>query len=174
MEYSEADSSQQIFQLNKLQEAAKDITEKKSEIAQIEEAIAKTYNDQSEVTRKENNILYESQSDQETSLTRLEQSLKRLKIAIENWRRDYLLLATEDGTITFFGKRSASNVYQQNQEILYIIPPQNGDAYIGNLRVPLDQSGRIEEGQSVYLKFDEFPFKKFGYIEGKVKRKVNF
>ena len=118
--------------------------------------------------------MYESQSDQETSLTRLEQSLKRLKIAIENWRRDYLLLATEDGTITFFGKRSASNVYQQNQEILYIIPPQNGDAYIGNLRVPLDQSGRIEEGQSVYLKFDEFPFKKFGYIEGKVKRKVNF
>jgi hypothetical protein len=45
-----------------------------------------------------------------------------------------------------------------------------GDAVIGRVTMPEQNSGKVKIGQRVYIRLDGFPFQEFGTIERRVKQ----
>ena len=47
------------------------------------------------------------------------------------------------------------------------ISPQN-EKFIGKISLPVSSSGKVETGQKVIIKLDNFPYYEFGSLEGKI------
>ena len=167
-EYSKADSIEQRFYENELYDVSQDVKDKKKEIAVIQQEISSSYLGQSEITIKELEVQYESESSEKQTLESLIQSLQLLQSSIENWKTKNLIHAPISGKVTFFGQDLQSKVFQANQEILYIITKQEEEKYIGNIRLPILKTVKQKEGQEVRLKFDRYPFREWGYVVGKI------
>lgn len=166
--YSKADSAEQRYYENELIDAAQRVKDKKMEIASIQQEIAESYSGQSDITREEYQVQYETKSSEKETLESLIQSLRLLQSSINNWKTKNLIRAPIGGKVTFFGQDLQNKVFQQNQEILSIIPNQEEEKYVGNIRLPILKTVKLKEGQEVRLKFDRYPFRQWGYVVGKV------
>jgi multidrug efflux pump subunit AcrA (membrane-fusion protein) len=167
-EYSKADSTEQRYYENELIDAAQRVKDKKMEIASVQQEISESYSNQSGITMEEYNVQYETKSSEKQTLSSLIQSLQLLQSSIENWKTKNLIRAPISGKVTFFGQDLQNKVYQTNQEILSIIPKQEEEKYVGNIRLPILKTVKLKEGQEVRLKFDRFPFREWGYVVGKI------
>lgn len=168
VEYSEADSTEQRYVESELLRASESISSKQGEIAAIQQEIANSYVNQRDLTREEIKVQYLSKSSEKQTLESLIQSLQLLQSSIENWKTRNLLRAPISGRVTFFGQDLQSKVFQTNQEILSIIPKQEEEKYVGNIRLPILKTVKLKEGQEVHLKFDRYPFREWGYVVGKI------
>lgn len=171
-EYSKADSTEQRYYENELIEASQRVKDKKMEIAQIEQEIAFNYSNQSNVTIEQYNVQYETKSSAKETLESLQESLKILQSSINDWKIRNLIRAPISGKVTFFGQNLQNRVFDKNQEILFIIPNQEEDVYVGNIRLPILKTVKLAEGQEVRLKFDRYPFRDWGYVVGKVGKMI--
>ncbi|PIF32523.1 HlyD family secretion protein [Flavobacterium sp. 9] len=102
-----------------------------------------------------------------TTLSSLFQALDELKKSIHVWKQNYLFVATYDGTFRF------QNSWKENQliktgDLFATILPENQGEYLGNLKVPLQNSGKIQINQKVLIKLDNFPYQEYGMLEGRV------
>jgi multidrug efflux pump subunit AcrA (membrane-fusion protein) len=102
-----------------------------------------------------------------TDLSSLFQALDELKKNIHIWKQNYLFVATYDGTFRF------QNAWKENQlirtgDLFATILPENQGQYLGNLKVPLQNSGKIQQNQKVLIKLDNFLYQEYGVLEGKV------
>lgn len=102
-----------------------------------------------------------------TNLSSLFQALDELKKSIHIWKQNYLFTATYDGTFRF------QNSWKENQliktgDLFATILPENQGEYIGNLKVPLQNSGKIQDNQKVLIKLDNFPYQEYGMLEGRI------
>ena len=168
LEYSIADSMAQKFLRPVLQNASQAKINKQKEIAAIQEEIAKSYLEQSGITKEELQVQYESSSVEKETLENLIQNLQLLQSAIDIWKKKNLIRAPISGEITFFGQDLQSRVYQPNQEILSIIPNQESEQYVGIIRLPILKTVKLKTGQKVRLKFDRYPFQEWGFVVGEI------
>lgn len=171
-QYSKADSTEQRFYENEVIGAAQRVKDKKMEIVRIQQEISYNTSNQSNVTFEEYNVQYETKSSEKETLGSLQESLKVLQSAIKDWQIRNLIRAPIAGTVTFFGQALKNKVFQPNQEILSIIPNQEAEQYIGNIRLPILKTVKMEKGQEVRLKFDRYPFRDWGYVVGKVGKMI--
>lgn len=104
---------------------------------------------------------------QKTLLKNLVQSFNQLKIAIKNWKLQYLLQSDIQGKATFLNYWSENQTVQQNDLIFTVIPAKNSD-YIAKLKTPAQNSGKIRIGQQVHVQLKNYPETEFGVLEGKV------
>jgi HlyD family secretion protein len=87
---------------------------------------------------------------------------------IKNWEQAFLFLAPMDGTITF------TKFWQKNQNItagetLATIVPNvdagNVPVVVGKIRLSPVGAGKVKIGQSVNVKFDNFPYMEYGMVK---------
>lgn len=102
-----------------------------------------------------------------TTLTSLFQALDELKKSIHIWKQNYLFVATYDGIFRF------QNSWKENQliktgDLFATILPENQGQYLGNLKVPLQNSGKIQINQKVLIKLNNFPYQEYGMLEGRI------
>lgn len=102
-----------------------------------------------------------------TNLSSLFQALDEVKKSIHVWKQNYLFTATYDGTFRF------QNSWKENQliktgDLFATILPENQGEYLANLKVPLQNSGKIQNNQKVLIKLDNFPFQEYGMLEGRI------
>jgi HlyD family secretion protein len=94
------------------------------------------------------------------------QSLQTLKSLVDEWKRNYIVSASEKGKVVF------TIPLQENQHIIngkilgYINP--NGSYYFVEMNLPQKNFGKVFIGQKVQLRFDAYPHNEFGYIKGKI------
>lgn len=99
--------------------------------------------------------------------TQLNSQITQLITDIQTWEINYVLMAPIDGKITF------SNYWTENQnvtggeEIFSVIPDDSGNL-IGKVSLPIARSGKVQVGQKVNIRFDNFPDNEFGTIRGHV------
>jgi hypothetical protein len=55
--------------------------------------------------------------------------------------------------------------------VMAIVPP-NGSGIVGMVELPLAISGKVREGQRVVMKFDSYPYDRFGFVQGQVQSKA--
>ncbi len=102
-----------------------------------------------------------------TNLSSLYQSLDELKKSIKIWEQNYVLTASYFGVIKFQNSWKENQLIKTGDLFATIIPTQKTE-FSGSLQVPVQNTGKIKNGQKVLLKLDNYPFEEFGMLEGKI------
>lgn len=98
------------------------------------------------------------------------QAFYQLKNAVKEWELKYLLSSSTNGIINFLQLWSKNQPVEAGQ-ILFSIIPKDQNGYIGKLKAPVLNSGKIKPGQKVNIKLLNYPQKEFGIIKGIIIKK---
>ena len=92
---------------------------------------------------------------------------EELKAAIKEWEEKYVLTASRQGRVVYSNFWANQSAVKEREEIFSIIP-ENQNTVVGQMRVPVENSGKIKVGQSVDIYLSNYPEKEFGKLRGKV------
>jgi multidrug resistance efflux pump len=99
----------------------------------------------------------------------LQEDVRRLKAAIEDWKKNYLVIAPIAGQITWSKIWKAHQTVAMNEELLALVPDATTQNIVGKATAPVAQSGKIQVGTPVFIRLDQYPAITFGQLEGKIK-----
>jgi hypothetical protein len=71
------------------------------------------------------------------------------------------------GKLDFMNFLKNEDFIQAGQELFTVVPNEN--EIIGQMFLPEQGAGKAKQGQDVIIKLDNYPFKEFGSVKGKVK-----
>lgn len=94
------------------------------------------------------------------------QSLKTLNSELVLWYNKYIITSSTPGRISFPIAVQQNQIVKLNQEIAFIIP--ENPSYIGEMRVPQSNLGKVSIGQKVFIKLAGYPYEEFGALLGTV------
>ena len=94
------------------------------------------------------------------------QSLNTLQSATDAWKTKYVLTAPVAGRVFYVGTLQENQAVATNQELVYVAPPSTD--YFGELRIPQQNAGKVQVGQSVLVKFAGYPYQEFGAVRGRI------
>lgn len=119
---------------------------------------ASVNNKKREIIELENNTLLQKES--------FIQSLNVLKSAIEQWKSRYVLIAPLDGRINLNTSVQEKQFFRSGTEVLFV-STQN-KSYLGEIKIPQINSGKVKVDQKVLIKLQGFPFEEYGALTGKI------
>jgi len=129
-------------------------------ISQLKEAISNAEKNSrgTEIKRtKENIVLYKN----------LLQSYNQLRESIKSWELRYILQSKLNGKVSFLNYWNKNQLVNQGDLVFSIIPIANS-SYIARLKAPIQNSGKIKEGQLVNIKLQNYPESEFGILKGSI------
>jgi multidrug resistance efflux pump len=151
---------------------------------QIEANEAAFINNEMQIQQHEAQIsdLTQGKSDNlNTKNTTLQEDIRRLKAAIEEWKQTYLVIAPIAGTTTFAKIWSPQQSIGTGEEVLTIVPTPPSDFLgtgqylaqndIKNKKIikatlPLANSAKVKIGLKSNIKFEAYPYQEYGVIQG--------
>lgn len=95
-----------------------------------------------------------------------QQAVFQLKSQIDDWKNNFLFVATENGVLNFTSFLQANQLVKAGNVLAYIIPGHN-EIYAETL-VPQGNFGKVAKGQKVLLKLDAYPWQEYGTLIGTV------
>ncbi|RNL69980.1 HlyD family efflux transporter periplasmic adaptor subunit [Sinomicrobium pectinilyticum] len=97
----------------------------------------------------------------------LEGGLETLKNEIHNWELAYVLKSPMKGKVSMFDIR---HKYQNVKagDIVFTIVPEVTDSLIGQMTMPVQNSGKVKVGQKVIIKLDNYPYEEWGSLSGEI------
>ncbi|MBO0932609.1 HlyD family secretion protein [Fibrella aquatilis] len=95
------------------------------------------------------------------------QALNTLQSAVDAWKLKYVLTAPVGGKLIFVGVVQENQAIALNQELFYVAPPNT--SYVGELHIPQHNAGKVEEGQTVLIRFAGYPYQEYGAVRGRIK-----
>ena len=100
--------------------------------------------------------------------TALVGTLNQLRVATQQWEERYVLTAPRAGQVSFSDFWSEQQFVEAGQTVMRIVPPTNEQigSIIGQLRVPVQNSGKLSEGQRVEVYLDNYPYAEYGALTG--------
>lgn len=96
------------------------------------------------------------------------QSFYQLKKVIKDWELAYTLKSSVSGVVTFL------QVWNENQTIsvgdnVFSVIPDAKNTFIGKVKAPALNSGKIKVGQRVNIRLANYPDREFGVLKGEIK-----
>ncbi|MCA1920003.1 MAG: HlyD family secretion protein [Flavobacterium piscis] len=95
------------------------------------------------------------------------QAFYQLKKVIKDWELAYVLKSSVNGKVSFLQIWTANQTISSGETIFSIIPNVE-KGYVGKLRAPALNSGKIKEGQEVNIRLTNFPDSQFGLLTGRI------
>lgn len=95
------------------------------------------------------------------------QALSTLQSAVDEWERTYVVRAPSQGRVYFPLPLQQNQQVAIGQELFYVAP--GNTAYLGQLRIPQQNAGKVRVGQPVLIRFNGYPYQEFGLVRGTVK-----
>ncbi|MBL0736054.1 HlyD family efflux transporter periplasmic adaptor subunit [Flavobacterium sp. GN10] len=92
----------------------------------------------------------------------------QLKKAIRDWELNYILRSSIDGKVSFLQLWAENQTVDAGENVFAIIP-SNEKGYIGKVKAPAQNSGKIKVGQIVNIRLANYPDREFGIIKGIIK-----
>ncbi len=96
----------------------------------------------------------------------LRSRLNKLRGEIDLWESDFVLRAPGDGQVAFYDFWSDQQYVTAGRQVFLIVPETT--RLIGRLPVSPGGAGKIKTGQAVRIRLDDFPYKEFGIVSGRV------
>lgn len=96
------------------------------------------------------------------------QAFFQLKKAIKDWELNYVLRSSIDGKVSFLQLWSKNQTVTAGDNVFAVIPT-NDRGYIGKVKAPAQNSGKIKIGQMVNIRLANYPDREFGIIKGVIK-----
>ncbi|KRD11117.1 hemolysin D [Flavobacterium sp. Root901] len=95
------------------------------------------------------------------------QSFYQLKKVIKDWELAYALKSSISGKVTFLQVWTENQTINSGDNVFSIIPDaKNG--FIGKVKAPALNSGKIKAGQRVNIRLANFPDREFGVLKGRI------
>ncbi len=82
------------------------------------------------------------------------------------WEDKYVLKAPMDGKVQFL-KFWVENEFVQGGEPIFTIVPLHNNV-LGQMNLPIQGAGKVEAGQEVIIKLEDYPYMEYGSIKGVV------
>ena len=95
------------------------------------------------------------------------QAFYQLKKSIKDWELNYVLRSSIDGKVSFLQLWAANQTVNAGDNVFAIIPT-NENGYIGKVKAPAQNSGKIKMGQTVNIRLANYPDREFGIIKGEI------
>lgn len=96
------------------------------------------------------------------------QSFYQLKKAIRDWELSYVLKSSIDGTVSFMQIWVENQTINSGENVFAILPNEKG-TFVGKVKAPAQNAGKIKENQWVNIRLSNFPDREFGILKGKIK-----
>ena len=96
------------------------------------------------------------------------QSFYQLEKVIKDWELAYVLKSSISGKVSFLQIWTENQTINAGDNVFSIIPTLE-KGYIGKLKAPALNSGKIKIGQVVNIRLSNFPDREFGMLKGKIK-----
>jgi len=97
----------------------------------------------------------------------LQESFKKVLSDIEIWETEHVLRAPIAGTVAFYDIWTDRQYVSKDSEVFVIAP--DSSSLVGRMEVKGNGVGKIESGQTVYIKFSDYAYNEFGMVTGKVR-----
>ncbi|NJL75221.1 MAG: HlyD family efflux transporter periplasmic adaptor subunit [Saprospiraceae bacterium] len=174
---------QEDFSLDKvtysdLQSTAQNIQYQENIIAGYQVSINNKQLEISRLKDKISDFIIQLREENRSSYSNLLQASNRLRASLEEWKKQYLIIAQMDGLVTLFNQFGTDQKYVKQGEALMAIVPLDStwksgtNKIIGVVSLPIEGSGRVAHGQTVKVKFDSYPAHEFGLVAGVVIQKA--
>ncbi len=95
------------------------------------------------------------------------QAFNQLKKSIKDWEYKYLLKSNIKGKVSFFNYWTSNQMVYEG-DLLFTVVPIAYSPFIAKLKAPVRNSGKIQVGQIVNIKLENYPDTEFGILKGKV------
>lgn len=96
------------------------------------------------------------------------QSFYQLKKVIKDWELAYVIQSSVAGKVSFLQIWTENQTISAGDNVFSIIPTIE-KGYIGKLKAPTLNSGKIKIGQQINIRLANFPDREFGILKGQVK-----
>ena len=98
----------------------------------------------------------------------LVEAMNVLKSRLAYWEQTFVIKSPING------KASFNNFWSKNQqvkkdEIVFSVIPEVQSQIIGRISLPVKGAGKVNVGQKVNIRFDNFPYMEYGFIKGIVR-----
>lgn len=145
----------------------KNWTSKKVSLASFEATLTSTQLSILQLRQQLTELEIQRQNEETEHLRGIMQQASQLKAQVAQWLEQYAVISPADGTV------SLQKVWSRGQHVLVgdviaSVVPDNGDRVIGRLQVPSSGFGKVEEGQTVNVRLNGFPYMEFGVLKGVV------
>lgn len=104
----------------------------------------------------------------EKYMQELNESIQRLKLQIDTWQQTFLITAPFNGIVSLFNYWNVNQAIRQGDEVLSIVPVEKQEV-IGKLILPLQNSGKLKNGQTVIVRLNNYPYQEYGMLKGRVR-----
>lgn len=101
-----------------------------------------------------------------THKTGFRQAVYNVKNRVNEWKQQYLLIASESGMLSYNGFLQENQIVDAGQVLAYITP-DHSSMYM-EMFIPQNNFGKVACGQKVLLKFDAYPWQEFGALIGTI------
>lgn len=96
------------------------------------------------------------------------QAFYSLKKAIKDWELNYVLRSSIDGKVSYLQLWAENQTVNAGDNVFAVIP-NNENGYIGKVKAPAQNSGKIKVGQKVNIRLTNYPDREFGMVMGTIK-----
>ena len=86
---------------------------------------------------------------------------------INTWEMNFVLISPIGGKITFAGYWSENQNVTTGETVFSVIPVQENNL-TGKAQLPIMRSGKVKKGQTVNIRFLNYPDNEFGMVRGEV------
>lgn len=90
-----------------------------------------------------------------------------LLAALKRWEMQYCFIAPKDGIVEL-QRLEPDNCHAETGKLFARIIPEEPGEWIGKVLLPIPESGKVDKGQRVIVRFVNYPDQEFGVIEGRV------
>lgn len=88
-----------------------------------------------------------------------------LKAQLEIWEQKYVLRTPQAGKCVFTKYWAKNQNLNVNETVFTILPDSHGELK-GMLLLPAEGAGKVEPGQKVNIRLDNYPYMEYGMLEG--------
>jgi HlyD family secretion protein len=110
--------------------------------------------------------LLELENQENNNKVLFKEAIGNMQSQIFEWKKNYLIIAKQDGTINYSNFYQPGQYLEQGAVIGHIIPPMKN--IFLETKISQNNFGKISQGQVVILKFDAYPWQQFGIVKGRI------
>jgi len=118
-----------------------------------------------EIVKLQNSLEHHRITEKENLITQkmsIRKALNKLVSSIDTWKKNYLLMSSIDGQVSFVQDLQDGRFIEGN---VFTIVPYN-DSYYATINIPILGAGKVKVGQRVMMKINDYPYKEYGVLEG--------
>ncbi len=108
---------------------------------------------------------YQYLAQKNTLETQLRSLINQLRAEIDAWEINYALITPIDGEITLTQYWTNNQNVTAGNVVFNIVPTNQGEI-VGKAMLPTERSGKVRKGQTVNIRFSNYPDKEFGIVKG--------